>query len=141
MACRLIVGEVTTVQVGQWVRDRIKARKLSVQRVSDVSGVSRSAIYDLMDGKHPPSVETQHGLAKALGVKPDWADRIAAGKSPVEVREPDVSQLERELRQEIVLLQHQIMALGEKTLVADQKLEARLDALAVQVNTRDRRAQ
>lgn len=74
---------MTLEQVGAWIKAELRRRKLSVGRVHELSGISRTTIYDLIAGKHPPSVDTQAGIAAALRVKPDWYDRLMAGESPV----------------------------------------------------------
>lgn len=77
------------------MRARMKARKWSVKYVAERSGVSRQTIYALQRGEHPPTLDTQRGLADALEVEPDWVDRILAGKKPVEVEAPPAGAVTR----------------------------------------------
>lgn len=58
---------MTNQQVGAWVKARREARKISVKRAHEKAGISRQTWYDLENGAHPPSFETQAGVAKALG--------------------------------------------------------------------------
>lgn len=76
---------MTTVvkpQAGEWVRQQLDAQKIGVKAAADRSGISRQTWYDLMSGEHPPSRDTQRGVALVLGVEVDWYDRLLAGKEP-----------------------------------------------------------
>lgn len=75
-------------QAGAWVRKRMDTLKMSVKLASERSGLSRQTWYDLMADKHPPSVETQRGVAVALDLEPDWYDRLQAGKTPRPAKRP-----------------------------------------------------
>lgn len=44
---------------------------LSIPELAKLSGLSRSVIYDLEEGRHKPIRRTTRALAKALGVKPE----------------------------------------------------------------------
>lgn len=66
-------------------------RKLSVKKVQALSGLSRTTIYDILKDRHPPSVDTQAGLARAFRVEPDWYDRLLVGEEPIPLQaSPDV---------------------------------------------------
>lgn len=56
-----------------------KERGLSIQALADVIGMHRSALSDLLSGKHSPTLDTMDRIAKGLGV--DVLDLLGETKS------------------------------------------------------------
>lgn len=58
------------VEITYHIKDARKEKKMSLQEVSDISGVSTSQINDIENGKKDPTVRTLCLLSLALGVPP-----------------------------------------------------------------------
>lgn len=71
-------------QVGAHVRERRERLKLSMRGAATRAGISPTAWSDLERGKHPPSMDTQRGVAVALGWTPSWYDDLGADETPTE---------------------------------------------------------
>lgn len=144
-ACPVILDAVTKRQVGAWVRQQLDARKLSVKAAVTRSGLSRQTWYDLMADKHPPSVETQRGVAEALGVEPQWYDRLLDGDDPLELPEPPasvVTQPDEILLPSLVELAHQVERIdldANRQHVATLATNAKIDDLVEVVADLSRR--
>lgn len=96
-----------------------------MKRVSEMSGVSRQTIYDLMKDTYPASSETQRGMAVALGVQPDWYDRLARGEEPVDALADDAATRLDELTREVAELRRAVRELQESAkLDAERQLAA-----------------
>lgn len=124
-------------QVGAWVRARREHLKLSIKRAHELAGVSRQTWYDVEAERHPPSTDTQRGVAEALQVGVDWYDRLMSGERPSIVSSPDaddalrrVAQLEqdvRDLQRKLVELEQQAAERDEGT---NEALAGLVDRLA-----------
>lgn len=90
---------VTLVQVGAWLRAKMGAQKTSVEHVRVVGKISRTTIYDLLNGKHPPSVDTQLGISKALRIERGWYDRLLANEEPAELEVNSLDDVSPELQE------------------------------------------
>lgn len=101
------------VRVGAWVRQEMETRKISVQHAADRSGLSRQTWYALLADKHPPSIDTQRGVAEALEVEPAWYDRLKAGEEPqpAELAAPDMATRLETLEGEVAALRRQVALL------------------------------
>lgn len=47
----------------------LNIRKMSILELSNISGISKSTLYDILNGVHMPSIETLASLLKALNIK------------------------------------------------------------------------
>lgn len=76
--------DVTLEQVGAWIEARMEARKWSVKVIQERSGLARTTIYDLINGKHPPGTDTQAAMAVALECEVGWFDILMSGGEPAD---------------------------------------------------------
>lgn len=79
-----MIPGVTLDQVGKWIERRMAARKWSVKVIQKRSGLARTTIYDLLNGKHPPTTDTQNAMAVALECEVGWFDVLMAGGEPAD---------------------------------------------------------
>lgn len=108
-------------QLGAWIKQTREAQKLSVRQCSKAAGIAHTTWYDLEDDKHPPSVNTQLGVARALNLRDDWYDEFLAGRTPrparkVSRRDDDalrrVTELEERVTRLAVTLNERMDAFG-----------------------------
>jgi transcriptional regulator with XRE-family HTH domain len=76
------------VDLGSAVRDRRTECQLSMREAATLAGISPTAWSDLEAGKHPPSLKTQRGVAKALDWNRAWAQMVTDGEDPPAVISP-----------------------------------------------------
>jgi transcriptional regulator with XRE-family HTH domain len=58
---------MTTQKFNEWLRSRLKARKMSQRQLAQASGVDHSTISRLVRGDRTPSLGTATKLARGLG--------------------------------------------------------------------------
>jgi transcriptional regulator with XRE-family HTH domain len=69
---------------GGEVRELRKARRLTLQDLSDATGISLSHLSAIERGAANPSMDTIVSIAAALSVSPDWLFARRSGKGPME---------------------------------------------------------
>jgi DNA-binding XRE family transcriptional regulator len=143
---------VTNEEVGAWVKNRRTARKLAVADLAAAAGISRPTWYSVEKADHPPSVETQVGVARAFQIGVDWYDRLIAGQEPVEidappggepvvaglsaggeVSQPDAAGMESRLLAEIAKVDARAQGVERSMSAQLERMVARLEEMADQV--------
>lgn len=71
--------------IGAALKEHARRLKLNVSDLCETAGIARQTWYDLTAGKHPPSHDTQRGIARAFGWGADWYDRMVAGEQPADL--------------------------------------------------------
>lgn len=124
---RAILDGMGGPQVGAWVREQIDTRKIVLEEAIEISELGRQTWYDLMADKHPPSNKTQRGVAVALGVEPDWYDRLLAGKKPRASKRPTLVDVSQPTTGEIPVA---VLELGQSVRGLLRDAEARQERIA-----------
>ena len=55
-----------TQQIGSLIRMRRKERRMTHEQLAEASGISRSTIANIEDGRHHSKLDTLSAIAKAL---------------------------------------------------------------------------